>query len=64
MKVHKQMYYFKSSEVLPTIKDVNFHGHVLVWDGVTWKNEDYYRAMDYSHWMQHPKDPDEKDTDF
>ena len=59
-----QMYYFKSSDVLPTVRDADFHGYVLVWDGVTWRDEAFYRAEDYDYWMQKPKAPDRNDADF
>lgn len=64
MKIHKEMYYFKSSEVLPTVRDADFHGYILVWDDVAWREEEFYRAMDYSHWMQKPKAPDVNDEEF
>lgn len=64
MKLHKQQYYFQTSEVLPTIKDADYHGYILVWDDITWRTVGYYQAIDYSHWMQIPKGPDVADQDF
>lgn len=63
MKEHKQMFYFETSKILPTIKDADYHGYILAWDDVTWRTVAYYEATDYSYWMQVPKAPSASDRD-
>jgi len=67
MKYHKQMFYFETEQVQPGAEDADRLDKVLAYDGCSWISVKFYkveRGSCYTHWMQMPKDPDEKDQEF
>lgn len=66
MKYHKQMFYFETAKVRPTVEDTDFHGYVWAFDGICWHQLAWWDVDPdhYSHWMQPPKAPDLNDLNF
>lgn len=69
MMRHKPMYYFETTQCMPTLDDgtcvLLFSTAIKQWVPVATRivldMVDYYKAH-YSHWMQMPKSPSPTDT--
>jgi len=67
MKEFKQMYYFETSSVQPTVEDADSRGQVLAfgdgdWTAIQWTSlQKPYQVKFYTHWAQMPKSPCEEE---
>lgn len=70
MVEHKQMYYFKTSDIQPSKADADERGQVLaygdnIWTAIQWTSlQRPEQVKFYTHWMQMPKAPSEDDRNF